>query len=50
MKILLSWLKDYIDTDLSAEQIAGILSDLGLPYEGIEYLGSDAVMLQKSHR
>ena len=44
MKISLEWLKDYIETGLDAEQIAQILSDLGLPYEGIEYRGSDAVI------
>jgi phenylalanyl-tRNA synthetase beta chain len=45
MKILLSWLSDYVETGkLSAEQIAEILSDVGLPCEGIEYLGDDAVI------
>jgi len=45
MKILLSWLSDYVETSgLSAEQIAEILSDVGLPCEGIEYLGDDAVV------
>jgi phenylalanyl-tRNA synthetase beta chain len=44
MKVLVSWLKDYVETDLSAEQIAEILSDLGLPNEGIEYKGDDAVI------
>jgi len=44
MKILLSWLNNYIETRRSAEQIAEILSDLGLPCEGIDYLGDDAVI------
>jgi len=44
MKISLNWLRDYVDTDLSAEQVAEVLSDLGLPYERIEYLGDDAVI------
>ena len=44
MKILLSWLNDYIETGLAAEQIAEVLSDLGLPCEGIERLGDDAVI------
>lgn len=45
MKILLSWLSDYVETGgLSAEQIAEILSDVGLGCEGIEHLGDDAVI------
>ena len=44
MKISLNWLSDYIETGLSAEQIAEILSDLGLPCEGIEHLDDDAVI------
>ncbi len=44
MKILLSWLKDYIQTDLSAEQVAETLSNSGLPCEGIDYIGDDAVI------
>lgn len=44
MKILLSWLRDYVETDLSAEKIVQVLSDLGLPCEGIESFGDDAVI------
>ena len=44
MKISLNWLADYIKTGLDADQIAEVLSDLGLPCEGIEYLGGDAVI------
>ena len=36
MKILLSWLCDYVETGLGATEIANILSDLGLPYDRIE--------------
>ena len=36
MKISYNWLKDYIKTDLSAEQIAVILTDIGLEVEGFE--------------
>jgi phenylalanyl-tRNA synthetase beta chain len=38
MKVLLSWLRDYIEIDHSAQEVAETLSNLGLPYEGIEYL------------
>ncbi|MHC4131142.1 MAG: phenylalanine--tRNA ligase subunit beta [Planctomycetota bacterium] len=44
MKILLSWLNDYIETGLKAEQIAEILSNLGFPCEGIDYLENDALI------
>ena len=44
MKILLNWLNDYIETDLSAERIAEILSGLGLPCEGIKSFDNDVVI------
>jgi phenylalanyl-tRNA synthetase beta chain len=44
MKISLNWLSDYIKTGLCAEEIADILSDLGLPCEGIEHLADDSVI------
>jgi phenylalanyl-tRNA synthetase beta chain len=44
MNISLNWLRDYVEIDLTAEQVAETLSDLGLPYEGIEYVGDDAVI------
>ena len=44
MKISLNWLSDYIEIEHSAEQIAELLSDLGLPCEGIERLADDAVI------
>lgn len=44
MKISLNWLSDYIKIDHPAEQIAEILSDLGLPCEGIEKLDDDTVI------
>lgn len=36
MKISLNWLKEYIDTDLSAEQISDALTQTGLEVEGTE--------------
>jgi phenylalanyl-tRNA synthetase beta chain len=45
MKISLNWLNDYVDTGgLTAPQLAEILSNLGLPCEGIESLGDDSVI------
>lgn len=40
MKISLNWLKDYIKTDLSAEQISKALTDIGLEVEGYEVVES----------
>jgi phenylalanyl-tRNA synthetase beta chain len=36
MKISYNWLKDYLNTDLSPEQAAEILTDIGLEVESIE--------------
>ncbi len=36
MKISYNWLKDYINTDLSAEEAGKLLTDCGLEVEGIE--------------
>lgn len=44
MRVSLNWLRDYVDTGLQAEQIAEILSNLGLPCEGIEHLDNDSVI------
>ena len=44
MKISLDWLRDYVDTSLSAEKIADILSNLGFPIESIETLGDDTML------
>jgi phenylalanyl-tRNA synthetase beta chain len=44
MKVLLSWLRDYVDIELSAQEVAEILSNRGFPYEGIEQLEGDAVI------
>lgn len=40
MKISYNWLKDYIHTDLGVEQIAKILTDIGIEVEGIEKIES----------
>ena len=40
MKISYNWLKDYIKTDLSAEEISAILTSIGLEVEGLEKIES----------
>ncbi|MEJ2703599.1 MAG: phenylalanine--tRNA ligase subunit beta [Sedimentisphaerales bacterium] len=44
MKILLSWLSDYVEVNDPAERIAEILSDVGFPCEGIERSGDEVVI------
>jgi len=44
MKISLNWLSDYIKIERSTEEIAEILSDLGLPCERIKHLDDDVVI------
>ena len=36
MKISYNWLKEYINTNLSVEQISLLLTDIGLEVEAIE--------------
>ena len=35
MKFSLSWLKDYLDTDLSADEVGNVLTDTGLEVESL---------------
>ena len=44
MKISLDWLKDYVQIDQNAENLAETLSELGFPTESIEYLDDDTVI------
>ena len=41
MKILYSWLKDFIDVDLAPEELAKKLTDLGIEVASIETTGAD---------
>ena len=36
MKISYNWLKEYVDVNLPAEELADLLTDIGLEVEGIE--------------
>jgi phenylalanyl-tRNA synthetase beta subunit len=44
MKILLSWLREFVDVPGTAEEIAAKLSVRGFAVEGIERLGDEAVI------
>lgn len=41
MKILYSWLKDFIDLDLTPEELTQKLTDLGIEVAGVEVTGAD---------
>jgi phenylalanyl-tRNA synthetase beta chain len=44
MKVLLSWLRDFVDVPGSAEEIAATMSVRGFAVEGIERVGDDTVI------
>ena len=44
MTISLNWLNDDVQIDRGGDEIARILSDLGFPTEGIEYIDDDTVI------
>ncbi len=44
MKISFNWLKEYVDIDLSAQQVGQILMNIGLPIESIEPFGDDMTL------
>jgi phenylalanyl-tRNA synthetase beta chain len=41
MRVPLSWLKDYVDIDMSPEELAHTLTMAGLEVEAIDYIGRD---------
>jgi len=41
MKVPVSWLKDYVDIDISAEELADRLTSVGVPVEMITYMSPD---------
>lgn len=44
MKISLKWLREYVDFDLPADELASRLTQAGLETEGIETVGDDTVI------
>ncbi len=41
MRVPLSWLKDYVDIDMTPDELANTLTMAGLEVEAIEYIGRD---------
>lgn len=52
MKAPLSWLQDFVAVDLSADEVAAVLNDLGLVIEGVERVGAglDGVFVARVSR
>jgi phenylalanyl-tRNA synthetase beta chain len=44
MKVLLSWIREFVDVKDSAEDIGKLMGVRGLPLEGLEKIGDDAVL------
>ncbi len=44
MKVSLNWIKEYVDIDCPASEVAEILSDLGFPTEEMEEFPNDTVI------
>ena len=44
MKVLLSWIREFVDVPESAEEIGKLMSVRGLALEGLEPHGDDVVM------
>ena len=44
MKIPVSWVKDFVDLKVEAQQLADDLTSIGLACDGIEKFGADAVL------
>jgi phenylalanyl-tRNA synthetase beta chain len=44
MKVLLSWLREHVDFPVETARLAADLTEVGLAVDGIEKLGSDAVL------
>ena len=51
MKVLYSWLKEYVDIDISHKELEEKLFSAGFEVEGIEYLGEnlEKVVVGRSH-
>ena len=44
MKVLLSWIREFVDVPESPEEIGKLMGVRGLPLEGLEKIGDDAIL------
>ena len=49
MNVSLNWLKQYINIDLTPDEISELLTDLGLEVEGMEHVGNDLAGVVVGH-
>ena len=47
MKVLYSWLKDYVDIDVTPKELEEKLFSVGFEVEGVEYLGENMEKVEK---
>ena len=50
MKVLLSWLKDYVDIDVTPQELEKKFFGAGFEVEGVEYLGENIEKVYVGHR
>ena len=48
MKVLYSWLKDYVDIDLSIIELARLLTRTGMEVENITVVGMEMPQMEKT--
>ncbi len=49
MNVSLNWLKQYINIDLTPDEVSELLTDLGLEVEGMEHVGNDLTGVVVGH-
>ena len=49
MRVPLEWLKEYVDIELSAGELADKLTMIGITAEGIEEMAGDQVLIWSLH-
>ena len=49
MKTSVTWLNDYLDPPLSAQQQADLLTDAGFPFDGGDVAAATALLRQKGY-
>ena len=48
MKVLYSWLKEYVDIDLTPQELEDKLFSVGFEVEGVDYLGKEMWFMERT--